>query len=53
MTMEDVFYKLEGLSELAYGLAAITEDSHRNHALTILGDELTDLAMEVEKKAGV
>lgn len=53
MTMEDVLYKLEGLSELAYGLAAITEDSHRNHALTILGDELTELASEVESKTGL
>ena len=48
MTIEDVLYEIEGLSELAYGMAALHEGSHTSKAMRILGGRLDELAKQVE-----
>ncbi|SFB10589.1 hypothetical protein [Selenomonas ruminantium] len=48
MALEDILYEIEGLSELACGMAALHEGSHTCKAMRILGGRLDNLAKQLE-----
>ena len=53
MTLEDVLYKLEGLSQITHCMATACEDSQQAHGLFIINDVLAILAEEVGKMVSI